>query len=150
MALHTCKPQVGLGLKLCMFTTNSQKFMFFFCMNIFLFLTHPQIPWKTKMWILKWKQWKKKELGYIPSFVTLEGKKRCVVTMGCGLERITSESIFHIDGHKSNNKLINASLKHFWCMDKPWAYMDSQGLPWLKLEEAMTFPLVYIILSDSP
>ncbi len=57
------------------------------------------------------------------------GKKRYVVPMGWGLERMTSESIFHIDRHKSNNKLINASLKHFWCMDKPGAYMDSQGLP---------------------
>jgi hypothetical protein len=27
--------------------------------------------------------------------------------------------------HKSNNKLINAKLEHFWCMDKPQANTNS-------------------------
>jgi hypothetical protein len=43
---------------------------------------------------------------------------------------MTSKSITHTDLHKLNNKLVSALLEHFWCMDKPWANMDSQNSPW--------------------
>jgi tRNA U55 pseudouridine synthase TruB len=51
--------------------------------------------------------------------------KGCVGTLGWGLGRVTSKSIIQTDLHKPNNKLVNAGLKHFWCMDKPHAYTDS-------------------------
>ncbi len=41
-----------------------------------------------------------------------------------GLGRMTSKSIIHMDLHKPNNKLVNAWLEHFWCINEPWAYMD--------------------------
>jgi len=40
---------------------------------------------------------------------------------------VTSKSIIHLD---LNNKLVNALLKHFWCMNEPRAYIDSQTSPW--------------------
>jgi hypothetical protein len=39
-------------------------------------MTHPQTPWKIQMWVPKWKQKKKKELGYLPLFTTLWRGKR--------------------------------------------------------------------------
>jgi hypothetical protein len=42
---------------------------------------------------------------------------------------VTNDIIIHMDLHKPNNKLVNAWLKHFWCMDEPWAYMDLQNSP---------------------
>jgi hypothetical protein len=41
-----------------------------------------------------------------------------------GLGRMTSKSIIHMDLHKPNNKLVNAWLEHFWCINEPWAYTD--------------------------
>ncbi len=37
----------------------------------------------------------------------------------------TSESIIHMDLYKPNNKLVNAWLKHLWCTNESWAYIDS-------------------------
>jgi hypothetical protein len=42
---------------------------------------------------------------------------------------VTSGSIIETDLHKPNNKLVSAWLKHFWCMDEPRAYTDSQDSP---------------------
>jgi hypothetical protein len=42
-----------------------------------------------------------------------------VGALGWGLQRLTSKSIIHTDLHKPNNKLFNAWLEHFWCMDDP-------------------------------
>ncbi len=56
-----------------------------------------------------------------------------VVVMGWGLWRVTSNSITHTNLHKSNNKLVRAYLKCFWCMDKPQANMDSQDSSWFGL-----------------
>jgi hypothetical protein len=40
-----------------------------------LLMKHPQIPWKIQMWILKWRQWKKK-LKYVLLLATFwEGKR---------------------------------------------------------------------------
>jgi hypothetical protein len=49
--------------------------------------------------------------------------------LGWGLGQMTSGLIIHINLHKPNNKLVSAWLEHFWCMDKPHAYMDSQDSP---------------------
>ncbi len=50
-----------------------------------------------------------------------------------GLGRVISNSIIHTYLYKPNNMLISAWLKHFWCMDKPHANMDSQDSPHLEL-----------------
>jgi len=50
----------------------------------------------------------------------------CVEALGWGLSKATSKSIIHMGLHKPNNKLVNAWLEHFWCMDKPHAYANSQ------------------------
>ncbi len=52
--------------------------------------------------------------------------------LGWGLGRMTSGSIIHTNLHKPNNKLVNAWLRHFWCMNEPWAYIDSQDSPRLE------------------
>jgi len=48
---------------------------------------------------------------------------------------VISGSIIHTNLYIPNNKLVSAWLKHFWCMDEPWAYKDSQDSPWPKLGE---------------
>ncbi len=58
---------------------------------------------------------------------------------------MTNRSIIHTNLYNPNNKLINASLEHFWCMDKSWAYMDSQNSPQPELEGSHHLP-PYIIL----
>ncbi len=54
-----------------------------------------------------------------------------------------------MDLNKPNNKLVNAYLEHFWCMDEPQANTDeprantnSQNSPRPNLKEATTFPLI--------
>jgi hypothetical protein len=42
---------------------------------------------------------------------------------------VANESIIHMHLHKSNDKLVNVWLEHFWCMDEPLTYMDSQDSP---------------------
>ncbi len=54
--------------------------------------------------------------------------KGCVGAPKWGLGRLTSNSITHMDLHKSNNKLVSAQLEHLWCMDESWANMNSQDL----------------------
>jgi len=44
---------------------------------------------------------------------------------GWGLGRVTSGLIIHMNLHKLNNKLVNAWLEQFWCMDNPRAYTGS-------------------------
>jgi hypothetical protein len=44
--------------------------------------------------------------------------------MGPG--RFTSISITHTYLHNPNNKLVNAKLEHFWCMNEPRANLDSK------------------------
>jgi hypothetical protein len=58
------------------------------------------------------------------------GVEECVGVLRWGLGRFKSKSITHIDLHKQNNKLVSASLEHFWCMDEPRANTDSQDSPW--------------------
>jgi hypothetical protein len=59
--------------------------------------------------------------------------KRRVGALGWGLGQVASGLIIHTNIHKLNNKLVSAWLEHFWCIDEPWAYMDSQDFPWLGL-----------------
>jgi hypothetical protein len=63
----------------------------------------------------------------------ISGVEGCAGAPGCGLERLTSKSITHMDLHKPNNKLVNAHLEHLWCIDEPWANMDLQDSPLPKL-----------------
>ncbi len=88
----------------------------------------------------------------VSSFIcnTSRRKKRCFRTSKCGLKRMTSGSIIHIDLHKPNNKLIKCIIGALLVMDKPWAYTDSQSSSWPKLGEATTFPPLYNIICDSP
>jgi hypothetical protein len=100
-------------------------------------LMHPHTPWKTQMWV---RTTKKKgvrvcSLACNPSKV--EGR---VGASGWGLRRMANESIIHMDLHSLNNKLVNAWLEHFLCMDKPRAYTYSQNLSQPDLREATTFP----------
>ncbi len=48
---------------------------------------------------------------------------------GWGLGRLISNSITHLDLHKSNNMLVSVQLEHFWCTDKPQTNTISQDSP---------------------
>jgi hypothetical protein len=60
---------------------------------------------------------------------------------------VTNKSIIHLDLYKLNNKLVSALLKHFWCTNEPWAYIDSQISPraWTWVE-ATTFPFTIFFM----
>ncbi len=51
--------------------------------------------------------------------------KGCAKASKWGLRQMTSESIIHMNLHRTNNKLISVWLEHFRCMDEPWAYTNS-------------------------
>ncbi len=55
--------------------------------------------------------------------------ERCVGALGWGIGRVTSGSIIFMNLHKSNNKLVNVWLEHFWCTNKSRAYTNSQDSP---------------------
>jgi hypothetical protein len=69
--------------------------------------------------------------------------------LGWGLGWVTSESIIHINLHKLNNELVSAFLEHYWCIDKPHAYTNSQDSPQSKLGGNHHLP-PYNIIYDSP
>jgi hypothetical protein len=115
-------------------------------------LTHPQA--------LDGFNYKSKDENNDPKMKTLEGKGVGVCSLarntsgveghaeasGWGLGRLKSKSIIHMDLHKPNNKLVNAKLKHFWCMNEPrqtWIHKTHHGLD---LGEATTFPLIVIFV----
>jgi hypothetical protein len=50
----------------------------------------------------------------------------CARASGWGLGRVKSESIFHMDLHKPNNKLLSVQLEHFLYMGEPWVNTESQ------------------------
>jgi hypothetical protein len=112
----------------------------FFCVYD-LGMTHLHILWKTQMWV-KMKIMEKKWLGGCSLIHNTSGVERHVEGLKLGQGRMTSESVIHVNLHKLNNKLVSAWLEHFWCMYKPWAYMDSQNSPWPRLGEATTFPFI--------
>ncbi len=64
---------------------------------------------------------------------------------GWGLGRVTSESIIHTDLHKPNNKMVNAQLEHFWCIDEPRANTNSQDSPRPRLKGSHHLPPYSII-----
>ncbi len=70
--------------------------------------------------------------GTLPSLQHF-GVERCVRAPKWGLGRLTRNSITHTNLHKPNNKLVSVWLKHFWCVDEPWANMDSEDSPWPEL-----------------
>ncbi len=75
------------------------------------------------------------------------GLKQCAGALGCELGKVTSGSIIHTNLYKSNNKLINVQLEHFWCTCKPQAYTDSQDSSQFGLGENHHLP-TYSILCD--
>jgi len=75
------------------------------------------------------------------------GVKGRAGTLGWGSGRMTNGSIIHINLHSPNNKLVNAWLEHFWCMDKSRAYTDSQDSPRPELGGSHHLP-PYSILCD--
>jgi hypothetical protein len=77
------------------------------------------------------------------------GEDRRDDASGWGLWRMISMSIIHMNLHKLNNKLVDAQLEHFWCMDKPWINTDSQNSPRPKLGEKH-YLLPYNILCAWP
>jgi len=56
----------------------------------------------------------------------ISGVEGHVRALRWGLRQVTSKSIIHMDLHKPNNKLFNAWFEHFWCINEPWAYMDTK------------------------
>jgi len=72
---------------------------------------------------------KEKRVGVRSLAHSTSGVEGRAGTPGWGLGQVTSRSIIHTNLHKPNNKLVSAWLKHFWCMDKPRAYTDSQDSP---------------------
>jgi len=68
---------------------------------------------------------------------TMEGVRVCSLTHstlrvkwrarvpGWVLRRMTIKLIIHMDLQKSNHKLVSVWLEHFWCLNEPWAYIDS-------------------------
>jgi hypothetical protein len=96
---------------------------------------------------LKMKIMEKKWIGGCSLIHNTLGVEGHVEGLRWGQGWMTSESVIHVNLHKFNNKLVSAWLKHFWCTNKPWAYMDSQNSPWPPLGEATTFPLIifYVI-----
>jgi hypothetical protein len=47
-------------------------------------------------------------VGHVLWLAVLWGVEGCVGALKWGLERVTSNSIIHMDLHKPNNKLVNA------------------------------------------
>ncbi len=62
-----------------------------------------------------------------------------------GLGILTNKSIIHADLHNPNKKLVGVELEHFWCMDDPWANMDSQDLARPRLGGSHHLPLYSIL-----
>jgi hypothetical protein len=52
-----------------------------------------------------------------------------VGAMGWGLGRVIGMSIIHTNLYKPNNKLVSAWLEHFWCIEEPQVYTNSQDSP---------------------
>jgi hypothetical protein len=50
---------------------------------------------------------------------SISGVEGCAGAPGWGIRRLIGKSINHMDLRKPNNKLVNAQLKHFWCIDEP-------------------------------
>jgi hypothetical protein len=75
------------------------------------------------------------------------GVDECIGALGWGLGRVTSGSIIFMGLHKPNNKLISAWLVHFWCTDKPQAYINSQDSSRSKLGGSHHLP-TYSIFYD--
>jgi hypothetical protein len=55
----------------------------------------------------KVKTTKGKEVGIRSLAHNSSGVEGCTGTPGCGLGKVTSRSIIHMDMHKPNNKLVN-------------------------------------------
>jgi hypothetical protein len=87
----------------------------------------------------------KRKVGVHFLVCNILGVKRHAEASGWGLGQVTNRSIIHNNLHKPNNKLVNAWLEHFWCMDEPWTYTNSQDSPWLGLRETTNF--LFIVFS---
>jgi hypothetical protein len=77
---------------------------------------------------------------------TLEVEGRGEV-LGCGLGRLISESITHIDLHKSNNKLVSAYLDTFGAQtnhEQTWTHKTHNDLD---LGQTTTFPLIVFFVA---
>jgi len=61
----------------------------------------------------------KRKVGVHFLVCNILGVKRHAGASGWGLGQVTNRSIIHNNLHKPNNKLVNAWLEHFWCMDEP-------------------------------
>jgi len=86
------------------------------------FCDTPPSSWKDSNANPKMKTMKEKGIGACSLVYNIFGWEECVVASRWGLGKMISGSIIHIDLHKPNNKLVSVQLKHFWCMNKPWAY----------------------------
>jgi hypothetical protein len=95
-----------------------------------------------------------------PKVKTLEGKwvrvhslarstfgvEGCGEALGWGLGRLISESITHIDLHKSNNKLVSAYLDTFGARtnhEQTWTHKTHNGLD---LGQTITFLLIVLFV----
>jgi len=83
--------------------------------------------------------------GVPPTLKHFRGKGVCW-SSGIGLKIMISGSIFHMDLHSLNNKLVSAWLEHFWCTNSPRAYMDSQDSPQPRLGGSQHLPLIILFV----
>jgi len=95
-------------------------------------MTHPQVPWWIQLRVQRWKWWKEKELGHIPWLAALWGRGACW-SFGWDYDEWQEVQLLTWNLHKPNNKLVSTELKHFWCINEPWANTDSQDSPQPKL-----------------
>ncbi len=82
-------------------------------------------------------------MGTFPGSQHFGGRRACW-SFGWGLEQVISESIIHMDLHKSNNKLVSALLEHFWCTNEALTNIDSQDSPWPRFRESHHLPFYSI------
>jgi hypothetical protein len=114
------------------------------------------IVWKTWQWLMHPKlldgfndkskgedNKMKRSWGMLPSSRHFGSRGACW-SFEMRLGQVTSESIIHVDLHKPKNKLVNAELKHFWCMNEAWANMDSLDSSRLELGGSHHLPLYSI------
>jgi hypothetical protein len=102
----------------------------------FHFITHDAPPHSLKNSYVspKVETIKKEGIGVHSLVCNILGAEGHVGASRWGLGRVTSRSIIHMNMHKPNNKLVSAGLEHFWCTNKPRAYMDSQDSPQPRLK----------------
>jgi hypothetical protein len=132
----------------CMYKKHSIHFWvffpFFLCFFFQICVMHPQTPWYIQLRV----QGENNERirSWVRSLArNTSGVEDHARALEWGLGQMISESIIHIDLHKPNNKLVNALLEHFWCINESLTNIDSQDSPWPRLRGRHHLPLYSIL-----